>query len=66
VPEKPGDDSAEYGSEESEDDERHVREGGALAVNDCLLGFLTGANLRCIRKKPRERNPSEYAGNFHF
>ena len=27
VPEKPGDDSAEYGSEESEDDERHVREG---------------------------------------
>jgi hypothetical protein len=27
VPEKPGDDSAEYGSEESEDDERHVRDG---------------------------------------
>jgi hypothetical protein len=27
VPEEPGDDSAEYGSEESEDDERHVREG---------------------------------------
>jgi hypothetical protein len=31
VPEKPGDDSAEYGSEESEDDERHVREGGDVS-----------------------------------
>jgi hypothetical protein len=26
VPEEPGDDSAEHGSEESEDDKRHVRE----------------------------------------
>jgi hypothetical protein len=28
VPKEPGDDGAEHGSEESEDDKRHVREGG--------------------------------------